>query len=101
MLLFGSELFGTNKAITQRMQVFVNRSLLTMADLRALTGSNVALWRDMGIPPVCARAVAQQAWALNKCFTLSTWIRTMVETPFQHRCWTWVTGTHRWMNRYM
>ena len=100
-LLFGAEVYGMNKKITQQMQVFLNRTSRMMLGISAnATVSNTALWREIGIPPICAQATARRARALQKARKLSTWVSTLVETPFKSRYWTWVTGTNRWMKRY-
>ncbi|CAN0455222.1 unnamed protein product [Pylaiella littoralis] len=101
-LLFGAEVYGMRKAITHRMQLQMNKAFRLVAGVGASAAvSNVALWRELDIPPICASAAARRARALQKASSMKTWVATMVNTPFKHRRWTWCTGTHRWMNRYI
>ena len=94
-LLFGAEVYGMNKAITEPMQVLLNQVWRMVGGMnRNPTVSTVAIWREMGTPPICAMAAAQRARALQKCRKLNTWVRHLVEEPFIHRCRTWVTGTN-------
>ena len=100
-LLFGAEVYGMNKALTQGIQVYLNQVCRLMLGMSAkATVSSVALWSEIGIPPICASAAARRARALQKAETVKTYVSTLVKTHFKHRCWTWATGTHRWLQRY-
>ncbi|CAN0507827.1 unnamed protein product, partial [Ectocarpus sp. 12 AP-2014] len=101
-LLFGAEVYGMRKEITHAMQVQMNRAFRLVVGLREKgTVSNVALWRELAIPPICASAAARRARALQKAGSMRTTIATVVNSPFRSRRWTWSTGTQRWMNRYV
>lgn len=101
-LLFGAEVFGMKKEITHAMQVQINKALRLTAGMGArTTASNVAIWRELKIPPICASAAARRARALQKAASLRTVVARVVSTNFKSRCWTWSTGTHRWLNRYV
>lgn len=101
-LLFGSEIYGMNKAITSKMQVFLNQSLKALAgvSLKAPV-ANVALWREFDIPPVCASAAARRARAWSKCGASHTWMSELVTGHMKTKYWTWITGTKRWLSRYL
>ena len=92
-----------NKAITCKMQGFLNQALRQVAGLgRNNPVSSVALWREFNVPPICASAAARRARALQKCRTeLKTWVSVTAKNPMPDRKWTWVSGTIRWMNRYV
>ena len=102
-LLYGAEVYGMNKAITSKMQGFLNQALRQVAGLgRNNPVSNVALWRELNVPPICASAASRRARALQKCRTeLKTWVSVMAKSPMPDRKWTWVSGTFRWLNRYI
>ncbi|CAN0061159.1 unnamed protein product, partial [Ascophyllum nodosum] len=72
-LLFGAEVYGMNKAITEPMQVLLNQVWRMVGGMnRNPTVSTVAIWREMGTPPICAMAAARRARALQKCRKLNT-----------------------------
>ena len=100
-LLFGAELYGMNRALTQSMQNLMNQCL------RACIGSpsarsvpSIGLWKETGIPPICATAGARRARAFAKARSLKTWLKTIVKQPFTSREWTWSSGSRRWIERY-
>jgi hypothetical protein len=100
-LLFGAEIYGCCRVLTDRMQIFMNQALRSLVGLSAkATVANVALWREFKIQPLCALAAARRVRAYQKCASLKTWVRELVNHPYRSRSWTWVTGTTRWMNRY-
>jgi len=101
-LLYGADIYGMNKKLTDKVQGYLNKAL------RLIAGANdkapvasVALWREIGIPPICASAAARRARAYLKCASLKSHIRELVALPYRCRGWTWVTGTTRWLNRYL
>lgn len=101
-LLFGAEVYGMNKAITAKMQKFLNLALRAMAGVsKKAPVSMVALWREFGIAPICAYAAARRGRAWQKCSSSRTWMRQLVHGRFTSRCWTWLTGTQRWLTRYL
>ena len=100
-LLYGAEIYGMCRKLTDKMQTFLNKALRAMVGLS--TGAkvpNVALWRETGVPPICALAAARRARAFRKSKGVKTWISELSNKPYQCRGWTWVTGTERWLKRY-
>ncbi|CAN0437199.1 unnamed protein product, partial [Laminaria digitata] len=98
-LLFGSEVYGMSKTITDDMQAMVNRALRKVVGLSANSRmSNVALWRETGVPPLAATTAGRRARAYQKARKLNTWVRKLVDNPFKHVKKTWLSGTTRWMN---
>mgnify|MGYP003386546853 CR=1 FL=1 len=59
--------------------------------------SNVALWRELKVPPIAAMAAARRARAWCKGKILQTWLRTLNDTRFVSRCRTWISGTQVWL----
>ena len=101
-LLFGSEIYGMCKAITARVQSFVNQAMRLILGISMKHGAaSVALWKEFGITPICASAASRRARALQKCFQLRTSVAEVAKIGFTHRRWTWMTGTTRWLNRYV
>ena len=100
-LLFGAELYGMNRALTNKMQVIQNRAVSAVVGMTRRSGiPSVGLWAETRIPPICARAAAWRARAYRKGFILKTWLAELVRRPFKSRCWTWCSGTARWINRF-
>ncbi len=67
-LLFGSEIYGMNRELTNAMQRLLNK---TLRDIISPAGSighigSVSMWGEMGIPPICALAAARRARAWSK-----------------------------------
>jgi hypothetical protein len=92
-LLYGVELYGMCRALTDNMQQLLNtalRSMLRVGSWKSL--SSYALWQEFGMKPVCALAAGRRVRAFLKCFELSTWVHQLVAEPFRTRKWTWVTG---------
>ena len=97
-LLFGADVYGMSKTITGRMQTMVNRALRKVVGLssKAMV-SNVALWRETGVPPLAATTAGRRARAYQKTRTLNTWVRRLVDNPLKSRRLTWLSGIVRWM----
>lgn len=102
-LLFGCEVYGMRKCITAGVQVTLNRALkLAIGVGQKAPASNVALWRETGIQPVCATAAGQRGRAYQKCKGLATWVQQLVTHDAERsRKWTWASGTVKWINRYV
>lgn len=101
-LMFGAEVYGMNKRITRAMQKYLNQICKMAIGVRGSSPiSNVALWRELDMPPVCASAAARRARAIQKSYQLSTFITRVVRTPFKNQCKTWLTGGIWWMKRYL
>ena len=100
-LLFGAEVYGMSKKITYKMQTMVNRSLRKVVGLSSKSMvSNVALWRETGVPPLAATSAGRRARAYQKARILNTWVRKLVDNPFKGAKKTWLSGTVSWMNSY-
>jgi hypothetical protein len=99
-LLYGAELYGMNRELTDAMQRLLNMSLRSMLRVGTWTSlSTYALWQEFGVLPICALAAGRRIRAFLKCFALSTWVHELVSEPFRTRRWTWVTGVGRWTLR--
>ena len=102
ILLFGAELYGMCREVTKKVQIFLNQALRAMASVPNRSSvSNVALWREFRVPPICASAAARRARAWRKCIGSRTWIGLMAQYPMRSLKWTWVTGSTRWVKRYV
>ena len=98
-MLYGAELYGMKRMLTDRMQQHVNFCLCCLLGLRSSKAA-AGLWAEFQIPPICASAAACRIRAYQKAATLCTEVQRFVQHPLQIRKWTWVTGMTRWMNRY-
>ena len=82
-LLFGAELYGMNRKLTDTMQVLMNRALrASIGARRAGQVPSVGLWKETGVIPVCASAGARRARAYAKARGLKTWLQELVLQPF-------------------
>ena len=78
-LLYGAELYGMCRSLTDAMQRLLNtalRSMLRVGSWRTLL--SYALWKESGMKPVCALAAGRQVRAFLKCFELSEWVHELV-----------------------
>ncbi len=92
-LLFGAELYGMNRSLTDKMQVLMNRALRAcIGASRVGNVPSVGLWKEVRTLPICALAGARRARAYAKALDLKTWLRNMVLQPFRSRSWTWCSG---------
>ena len=100
-LLFGAELYGMNRKLTDKMQVLMNRALCACIGARRVGNvPSVGLWKEVRTLPICALAGACRARAYAKAMGLKTWIRNTVLQPFRSRNWTWCSGVPRWIKRF-
>jgi len=100
-LLFGAELYGMNRKLTDTMQVLMNRALrASIGARRAGQVPSVGLWKETRVLPVCASAGARRARAYAKAHGLKTWLQELVMRPFRSRQWTWCSGVPRWIQRF-
>lgn len=99
-LVYGSEVWGMDRAAATKMQRVLNDALRALLHGARSTTSVVSMWRECNIPPICAMANARRARAYLKCAGLQTWIYDMVHTRFRARQKTWATGTHYWLARH-
>lgn len=101
-LLFGAEVYGMNKRVTSAMQTYLNQVCRMAIGLyKSSIVSSVALWRELDLPPVCASAAARRARAIQKSYRLSTYVATVVRTPFRSKHKTWLTGGVWWTRRFL
>ena len=101
-LLYGAEVWGMKKKSTDQMQMLLNKALRLCAgaSMRTTRISNVALWSELRVPPICALAAGRRARGFQKYGKLRSWVSTMVQSPFPSQRWTWVSGSARWMSAY-
>ena len=100
-LLFGAELYGMNRKLTDRMQGLMNRALRACIGARRVGNvPSVGLWKETRTLPICALAGARRARAYSKARELKTWLQEMVARPFRSRQWTWCSGVPRWIQRF-
>jgi len=102
VLLYGAEIYGMCRIITDKVQVFLNQAMRAMAGVsRQSPVSNVALWREFRVPPICASAAARRARAWKKCAGSRTWMGKMAVHRLVARKRTWWSGAKTWIARYV
>jgi hypothetical protein len=101
-LLYGAEVYGMNRALTDTMQTLINSALKAVLGIVAARSSvpSAPLWQEFRLAPVCALAAGRRARAYRKCFSLSTTIGAVIANPLRSRQWTWSSGTPRWISRH-
>lgn len=101
-LLFGAEVYGMNRSLTNRMQNLLNLAMREILGIRkpGKHVSSVALWDSFAIPPICALAAGRRARAHRKCFGLKTIVGRLIREPLRVQKWTWSSGTTRWIKRF-
>jgi hypothetical protein len=100
-LLYGAEIYGMCRELTEAMQRHLNFALRCVLGIPAWKSmSSFLLWKEMRMKPICAIAAGRRARAYAKCFDLKTWVNNLVVAPLRIRKWTWVTGTTRWIGRF-
>jgi hypothetical protein len=100
-LLYGAEIYGMCRALTDAMQRHLNHALRCVMGIphwRSM--SSFLLWKEMRMKPICAIAAGRRARAYAKCFELKTWVNRLVKHPLRVQQWTWVSGTTRWVGRF-
>ena len=99
-LLYGAEIYGMCRALTDAMQRHLNYALRCVLGIpRWKSMSSLLLWKEMRMTPICALAASRRARAYSKAFALKTWISKLVRRPLRIQKWTWVTGTTRWLGQ--
>ena len=102
-LLFGAEVYGMNRRITDSMQLLANKCYRAILGIRVKSCTPVPLvplWNECCQKPICASAAGYQARAHSKGRTLSTQLQWLVMQPLIVRHWTWSSGVLKWFNRY-
>jgi hypothetical protein len=101
-LLYGAEVYGMNRALTDSMQTLVNSALKAVLGIVSARSSvpSAPLWQEFRLAPVCALAAGRRARAYRKCFALSTTVGAIIANPLRSKQWTWSSGTPRWISRH-
>ena len=105
-ILFGSELWGMNQQFAAKGQKLMNEVMRWISGTHSKSTAVPigAAEIEMEIPPIEALAAAQRARIYAKSPQLRTWLKDLVEQPYRG-VWkpadTWVTGTRRWLRRFM
>jgi hypothetical protein len=100
-LLFGAELYGMNRKLTDKMQVLMNPALCACIGARRVGNvPSVGLWKEVQTLLICALAGACRARAYAEAMGVKTWLRNMVLQPFRSQNWTWCSGVPRWIKRF-
>jgi exonuclease III len=100
-LLYGAEIYGMNRSLTDVMQRHLNSALRSLIRTESWRGlPSYGLWKEFGLKPICALAAGRRIRAFLKCSALSTWVSRLVAHPYATRKWTWVTGVGRWTMRW-
>lgn len=96
-LLFGAEVYGMNRQLTNKIQVLLNKALKSI--IHSPVGCKVSsanLWKELGVQPVCALAAGHRARAYQKCFSLKTTVGSLIKNPLQSHNWSWSNGIPTW-----
>jgi len=102
-LLYGAEVYGMNRAITDSMQTLANKCFRAILGIRVRSiypVPSIPLWYELGQQPICALAAGYKARAFQKGSTLKTQISRLIREPLGGRAWTWVSGTMRWYKQH-
>ena len=99
-LLYGAEIYGANRALTNKMQSHLNRCLRLIAHLPNGFVPSIALWAEFRLHPICAIAASRRLRAFSKCSLLKSTIGQFVRRPLRVQKWTWSSGTTRWTKRF-
>jgi hypothetical protein len=85
-----------------KAQVIVNEALRAVMGCkrRDMTQSAAAMWRELGVAPVCAMAAARRARAINKFPGLKTWIGTLAQYDHKSGRRAWIASSRIWVKRY-
>jgi len=104
-LLYGSELWGMNVGRCDKGQVVLNDAMRLMMGSKA-KATNIpvmAMWRELGVPPVRAEAAARRARAWFKFPSLKTWIGVLcagkVPGKNKMKVQTWMMTTSKWLKQ--
>ena len=100
-LLCGSEIRGVSDILCKPAQVTVNQAP------RAVTGHKggdtaqpcAAVWRELGVPPVCATAAARRARAIRKFPGLKTRIGTLGQYNRRNQRQAWMARSRVWLKK--
>jgi Reverse transcriptase (RNA-dependent DNA polymerase) len=98
---YGCELLGLNSTRTQAIQKVAARAIgLTMGcGRRPYCRSRMA--EELGIPRFEVKSAAARVRVFVKGQSSKTWFRDLLLNTPKSRKTSWVTGTTRWLNRYV
>lgn len=101
-LLYGSEIWGMDERRCSKAQSVVNEALRAMMGCKRkdMTQPVAAMWRELGVAPVCAVAAARRARAISKFPTLKTWIGTLGQYNHVSGKRAWMAGSRMWVKKY-
>jgi len=102
--LYGAEVFGMVRALTNKVQSLVNTLLRWLIGI--VKGGNnwvphQALWSECKIDPICAVAAGRRLRAYVKCRKLKSTIGRVFKKPMGGLRWTWMSGVQKWVARHL
>ena len=101
-LLYGSEIWGMDETRCSEAQTIVNQALRAILGCkrRDMTQPVAAMWRELGIPPICAMAAARRARAIHKFSNLKTWIGILDHNDHKNKKRAWMAQSRAWLKQY-
>lgn len=102
LLMFGAELYGMNRSLSDQMQTLQTWAVRTVLGMKRMTRqvSSVGLWLESRIPPICVKAAGWRARPYQKGKDLKTWLQGLISQPFSSCKWTWASGVPQWIKRF-
>lgn len=102
VILYGAEIYGMNRSITNKMQQLVTTCLRFIAGITYAKRdvASVPLWKEFGVEPVCALGNGRRIRGWMKCQSLRTFVHNLVEKPMVCTHWHWASGVVKWMQRH-
>lgn len=78
-LLYGAEIYGMCRELTNAMQRHLNFALRCVLGIPKWKRMSLyLLWKEMRMKPICAIAAGRRARAYAKCFDLKTWVKNLI-----------------------
>ena len=104
-LLYGSEIWGLNRARTNPAQKVLDNGLRWIAGVKGSCKHFCmdVIREELRVPPVCSIVNSRRWRGYHKWRGLKTWIADLIQNPLRSgigHCQTWVTGIEVWMNKY-
>lgn len=105
VFLFGAELWGTSGVLASKVQVKVNKGIRWLigsgANSTILSIETAQL--ELGIKTIHAQSAARRARVMLKALDgqFKTWWGTLCNSLYKNRKTTLVSGTMRWLKRYL
>ncbi|OLY79720.1 RNA-directed DNA polymerase from mobile element jockey [Smittium mucronatum] len=97
---YGGETVGMRKARVKPIRAEIDKAIRLVANV----GKSAAMERvraDMGIKSVFLKTKTARERAYHKWPTLKTWIADLIKSPIRSRMATWVTGSARWIKKFV